>query len=57
MTHRAVLLWAIAALLALALAYWDYSQSSASSAQQHTDGAERAAGDDVEVEVVYEGAE
>jgi hypothetical protein len=52
MTHRAVLLWAIAALLALALAYWDYESQSSAPRTEAPPGPE-----DVEIEVVYEGVE
>ena len=50
MTLRAGLLWALAALLAGALAYWDYTQSSAASAS----GEQTIVDEDVEVEVIYE---
>jgi len=53
MTFRAGLFWALAALLAFALAYWDYTQSSAARAP----GDPTVVDEDVEVEVVYESAE
>jgi len=53
MTLRAGLLWALAALLAFALAYWDYTQSSAAGAS----GDPIVDDDEVDVEVVYEATE
>jgi hypothetical protein len=53
MTLRAILLWALAAVVAGALAYWDYVQSSAIAPRAPEATIPDDVGD-VEVEVIYE---